>query len=173
MSVYRFRIALSDVDRGIYEQLDLRTALHQSENEAFLLTRVIAYALSYEDGLAFGPGLCDPDEPAIAARSPEGTRLWIEIGNPSARRLHKAAKAARALRVFTYKDPEPWLRELAGEQIHRAAEIGIFALDPAFLGELASTLERDNSWTLVHQTGELILTAGEKTLMGTVRALRL
>ncbi len=45
--LYRFRLHLSDVDRSVYEELDFRLALHPSESLAFLLTRMLAYALNY------------------------------------------------------------------------------------------------------------------------------
>ena len=45
-TVYHLQIELSDVDRGVYEALDLRVARHPSESMPYLLTRVIAYACS-------------------------------------------------------------------------------------------------------------------------------
>ena len=41
-TVYHIQIELSDVDRGVYEALDLRVARHPSESMPYLLTRVIA-----------------------------------------------------------------------------------------------------------------------------------
>ncbi|MDP6945710.1 MAG: YaeQ family protein, partial [Myxococcota bacterium] len=66
-SIVRFTITVSDVDRGIYDTLDLRAAQHPSETDEYLLTRVIAHALELDDGLAFSRGLCVPDEPALWA----------------------------------------------------------------------------------------------------------
>lgn len=51
--IHRFEIALADVDRGVYQDLDLRVARHPSEDISYLVTRVLAYALEYEDGLEF------------------------------------------------------------------------------------------------------------------------
>jgi len=167
-SLYRFKIDLSDVDRGVYESLDFRVAMHPSETEDYLLTRVIAYALNSTAGLEFAPGLCVDDVPAISA--PE---LWIEIGNPAARRVHKALKAARRVRIYTYKNPRNLVDELQREKIHRASELEIFALDAPFLSELAQELERDNRWSLVHQGGDLILSLGELTLTTTLSQYRL
>jgi uncharacterized protein YaeQ len=64
-TLYRFRIDLSDVDRGVYETLDFRIAQHPSETTTYLLTRVLAYALNTQPGLEFSSGgLSDPDAPA-------------------------------------------------------------------------------------------------------------
>src|ERR1700722_14698215 len=46
-TLYRFKLSVSDVDRGVYEDLDFRVPMHPSENAAYLLSRVLAYALNY------------------------------------------------------------------------------------------------------------------------------
>lgn len=172
-TLYRFQIEVSDVDRGFYGPLDFRAAMHPSENEDYLITRVLAYALNYEDGLTFSPGLSTNDEPAIYIPGQNGKiAKWIDIGNPAPRRLHKAAKAADAVRVYTYKDPENLIRECKGEQVHRSDEIEVFSLPSSFLKSMAQVLERDNIWGLIHNEGELTVTRGEEswaTTLGTHR----
>jgi len=120
-TLYRFQIELSDIQRSVYESLDFRVAQHPSEALPYLVTRVLAFALNSSEGLAFSPsGLSDPDTAAITIPdSFGGFRLWIEIGNPSARKLHKAAKAAKEVKVYTYKDPKPLIREIHEEKVHR------------------------------------------------------
>ena len=67
-TIYRVEIALSDVDRGLYESLDLRLAQHPSESLRYLVTRMLAYALSYEEGIRFSKGgLSSTDEPTSIA----------------------------------------------------------------------------------------------------------
>lgn len=148
-TLYRFKISVSDIDRGVYESLDLRVAKHPSETEVFLITRVLAYALNFkdrEDGLEFSQGIATPDEPAIRRLDGNGgIALWIDIGNPTARRLNKASKAARAVRIYTYKDPELLKREATSERIYNSEEIEIFALAPVLLSALGRTLSRDNT----------------------------
>jgi uncharacterized protein YaeQ len=162
-TLYRFRIDLSDVDRGVYEALDFRAAQHPSETTDFLLTRVLAYALNTQEGLDFAPGgLSDPDQPALlVSDGPNSIPLWIEIGNPSAKKLHRAAKTARQVRVYTYKDPEVLLAEIAANKVYNAERIEIFSFSPKFLGPLAETLVRDNSWNVIFSDGSLTVTTGE------------
>src|SRR5215510_2658711 len=102
-TVYHLQIELSDVDRGVYESLDLRLARHPSESMRYLLTRTLAYCLSYEEGILFSKeGIASTEEPPIAVRDPTGLLLaWIEIGSPSAERLHKATKAAKRVALFS------------------------------------------------------------------------
>ncbi|MBS1964064.1 MAG: YaeQ family protein [Bdellovibrionales bacterium] len=162
-TLYRFRIDLSDVDRGVYEALDFRAAQHPSETTTYLLTRVIAYALNAQDGLDFSPGgLSDPDQPALQATDGGAAhRVWIEIGNPSAKKLHRAAKSSPVVRVYTYKDPELLVADLAANDVHRSDRIEIFSLPPKFLDRLAETLARDNTWTVLFADGSLSITTGE------------
>ena len=79
-TVYRFQIELSDVERGVYESLDLRVARHPSESTPYLLTRVIAYALLFEEGIAFSKGLSTSDEPPLWVKNMQGNlRVWVEL----------------------------------------------------------------------------------------------
>lgn len=157
--LYTFKIELSDIDRNVYETLNFKIAQHPSETAPYLLSRVLAFCLSYQPHLEFTPGgLADPDSPALRALGPRGDiELWIEIGNPSARKLHRASKAAAQVAVYTYKNPEVLLKEMRGADIHRAHEIKIFALDPQFLSDLENSLDKSNKWTVLIQQGEITL----------------
>lgn len=173
--LYRFHLELSDVERGVYESLDFRVAQHPSETAPYLLSRVLAYALAFEADLQFSPeGLGDPEAPALKSVTPQGAAdLWIEIGNPTAKKLHRASKAARRVLVFTYKNPEVLLEEIRHGSVHRADELGLYAFDPAFLRELETRLGKQNKWTLLHQGGQLDLVIDGDSLTSTVRTLSL
>src|ERR1700761_110876 len=104
-TIYVFDIELANADRGNYESLMLRVALHPSETAEHMLTRVLAYCLEYTEVIALSNGLSEPDEPAIAVRDLTGAlRVWIDVGAPEAARLHRASKAAPRVAVYTHKD---------------------------------------------------------------------
>lgn len=129
-TVYTLNIDLSDADRHVYETLDLRVARHPSESEEILVARLLAYCLEYQEGIEFSRGLSDADEPPIAVRDLTGVmRAWIDIGTPSADRLHQAAKSTSRVCVYDHKDSQQWRASLGAAKIHRAAEIEIYALD--------------------------------------------
>lgn len=155
--LYHFQIELSDIDRGLYQTLDFRIAQHPSETGPYLLSRALAYVLSFQEGLEFTPGgLNDPEAPALRSMGGQGAfDLWIEIGNPSARKLHKASKAARQVIVYTYKNAELLVEEIKTNDVHRAREIQIYAFDPKFLQALETQLGKNNRWSLLHQQGQL------------------
>ena len=162
-TLYRFQIELSDVEAGVYKSLDVRLAQHPSESQMFLLTRLLAYVLNEREYLELVPeGLSDPDAPAVKAVTPGGDiLLWIEVGNPSARKLHKAAKAARQVLVYTYKDPKPLLEDIRENKVFHAETIGIWSLDPKFLQAVAAKLERKNAWGVMLNDGSLTVSVGE------------
>jgi uncharacterized protein YaeQ len=164
-TIFRFEIALSDVDRGVYETLDLRVAQHPSESARYLLTRTLAYCLTYEEGIAFSKGgISSADEAPIAVRDLTGVlKVWVDVGNPSAERLHKASKAAERVLVFTHHDPELLRREVRGKSIHKAEEIELYAVPASLLDALEGHLARNTKLELTRNDGHLYVTAGGKT----------
>jgi uncharacterized protein YaeQ len=167
-TLLRFHIELSDIDRSFYGPLDFRVAQHPSENAAFMITRVLAYALNIREGLEFTPGgLSDADEPCIRAQSLMGTtELWIEVGNPSMKKLNKAMKGAPEVKIYTYKDPLLLLKDIEAASIYRGQEAKIFSIAPEFLQRIEKHLVKNNRWGLIHTDGSLILSIGEKTEQG-------
>ena len=173
-TMHVFEVRLSDADRAVNESFTLRVARHPSETAEYLLTRLLAYCLEYTEGIAFSKGLSDPDEPAIAVRDLTGAlQAWIEIGAPDADRLHRAAKAAPTVAVYAHRGLDALLARLAGERIHRAAEIRLYAVDPELLAALVARLDRRMSLDLTVSDRMLYISLGEETLTGVVEERRL
>ena len=173
-TIYAFTVRLADADRGVYEALALRVAQHPSETPEFLIVRVLAYCLEYAEGIAFSKGLSDPEEPAILVRDLTGAlQTWIEVGMPEAARLHKASKAARRVVVYAHRDVQAWLARLAGERIHRAEEIEIYAMDRELVAGLVSRLERRMEFDLSVSERNVYVSMGDTTLSGTIEQRRL
>ena len=174
-TVYNLDVSFADADRGVYEDLALRVALHPSESLEYMLTRVLAYCLEYEEGITFSRGgISDPDEPPIRVIDPTGrVKTWIEIGTPDADRLNKAAKAADRVAVYTHKNPIILLRQLAGRRIHRAAEIPIYAFDRALIAEAIPLLDRRTTMSVSVSGGEIYLFLGARSLSGPVTEHRI
>jgi uncharacterized protein YaeQ len=173
-TLYHFAIELADVDRGVYESLALKVAQHPSETEERLVTRVLAYCLEYTDGIAFSRGISEPDEPAITVRDLTGSlRAWIEVGAPDASRLHKASKAAPRVAVYIEKPPVIYLRQLAGEKIHKADAIAVRVIDRALVDALVARLDRRMTFALSVTDGHLFVALGSTSLDGAVEQVSL
>ncbi|HMD34958.1 MAG TPA: YaeQ family protein [Vicinamibacterales bacterium] len=173
-TIYKFDIDLADSDRRVYESIAVQAAQHPSESDERLVARVLAYALEYADGIAFSPGgVSEPDDPAIAVRDLTGAiRVWIDIGSPDAARLHKASKAVPRVVVYTHKDPGRLIANLAGERIHRASSLEIYALAPSLVDALAARLDR-MAFTMSVADQEVFLSIGTETLNGAIVRHRL
>jgi len=174
-TVYHLAINLSDVDRGVYETLDLRLARHPSETLRYLLTRVLAYALSYELGITFSKGgLSQADEPPVSIHDATGVLVaWIDVGMPSAERLHKASKAARQVVLFTTGDLELLRKDAASRPIHKADALVLWWIEPRFIAELEAIVGRDTSMELVRTEGQLYATVGGRLIEGQLQRAHL
>jgi uncharacterized protein YaeQ len=167
-TIHHFAVQLSDADRSVYEALEFKAARHPSETAEALVARVLAYCLEYTEGIAFSRGLSEPDEPPIVVRDLTGVlTAWIEVGAPDAARLHRAAKAAARVAVYTAR-PDRLKQLLAGERIHRAEALELFAIDRALLDALVARLERRMAFALSVTGGHVFVSIGEQTLDGAV-----
>jgi uncharacterized protein YaeQ len=163
-TVYNVRIDLADMDRGVYETLDLRVARHPSETAEYMLVRLLAYCLEYQEGIEMTEGVSSGDEPAVIVRDLTGRpTAWIEVGMPDANRLHRGSKLAGRVAVYTHRDARQLLAGLAGEKIHHAGDIPIRAFDRSRVEEVAASIERRTSMAISVTHGELFVTVGSRT----------
>lgn len=174
-TIYTFDIELSDVDRGVYETLNLRVARHPSETEEYLVVRVLAYCLEYTEGITFSMGgLSDADEPALSVRDLTGAvQSWIDVGAPDAARLHKARKATGRVVVYSHKDPDEVVRQATGSRIHRADSIDIVCFPPTLRAALASRLTRRMALTISVTGGHLYIGVRGELIEGALRRVKL
>ncbi|MBP6773549.1 MAG: YaeQ family protein [Gemmatimonadaceae bacterium] len=173
-TMYTFDITLSNVDRGVYETLALRAAMHPSESPEYFTARLFAYCLEYAEGIVFSKGVSDADEPTIAVRDLTGAlQVWVEIGAPDAARLHKASKASPRVAVYTHRDPAQVQRQLAGERIHRAAEIPLYAIDRDLIAAFCERLDRRMKFSLSMTDGTVYLDHDGASLSGVVERMAL
>ena len=172
--IHTFAVQVADMDRGVYEDLSLRVARHPSETDAFMLTRLLAYCLEYEEGIAFSEGIASQDEPAVIARDATGAvTAWIEVGAPDADRLHRGSRLAARTVVYTHRDPSKVLPTWEGKRIHRAEDIVLRSFDPGFLDAAVPLLERRSTVSLTVTEGHVYLDLNGTTLSSAVHTHRL
>ena len=174
-TVYSIEVSLSHMDRGAYEQLSIKAACHPSESEEYFLTRVLAYCLEYREGITFSRGgVSDPDDPPLMIKDLTGAwQSWIEVGAPSAARLHQASKASPRVALYSHKEPRILLRGYEGQRIHNADEVEIYAMDRDLLAALRDHLDRRIAWALSVTDGQLFLDVGGASYSGAVERLSL
>lgn len=173
-TMYTVDVALSDVDRGVYETLSIKAACHPSETEEYFATRILAYCLEYKEGIAFSKGISEADVPAISVRDLTGAiQSWIEIGSPDAARLHKASKASPRVAVYTHKEPRIFLRAYEGERIHKAESLELYAMDRELLAEFVQRMDRRMKFAMTVTDHQLFLDFDGDSVSGTVERLTL
>ncbi len=174
-TVYNFDIDLADADRGVYETLPVRAARHPSESEEFLVARLLAYCLEYEEGIEFSRGgLSDPDDPPIAVKDLTGVvKTWIDIGTPAADRLHRASKSTPRVAVYNHKDSSQWLASLKGARIHKVEELEVYAIERALVAALVEKLNRRMSFAFAVSDREVFISLADMTLNGKIERLKL
>jgi uncharacterized protein YaeQ len=173
-TIHNFATQLADVDRGVYENLELRLARQPSETIEYMLMRFFAYCLEYTEGIAFTEGVAAGDEPAVVIRDLTGrVTAWIEVGAPDAERLHRGSKLAERTAVYTHRPIRIVLGELAGQKIHRSSEIPIYAFEPSFVTAVAEAIGRRVDVALSITERELYLDVDGKTFTTTVVEHRL
>ncbi len=102
-TIYKFKVALSDLDREVYQGLNLTLARHPSETMERMLVRLLAFCFNARERLEFCRGISNPEEPDLWLRGLEGNlALWIEVGEPSVERIRKATRAASAVSVYCF-----------------------------------------------------------------------
>ena len=173
-TIHTFAVQLADVDRGVYEELALRVARHPSETESYMMTRVLAYCLEYEEGIVFSEGISSTDEPAVLVRDLTGALIaWIEVGAPDADRLHHGSKLAERTVVYTHRDPTKVMAPWAGKRIHRSDAIVLHRFDPGFIDAAVTAVERRNTMTVSITEGELYLDLNGTSMSTTIHDHRI
>lgn len=173
-TMFRFELEISDVDRGVYTTEELRIAQHPSETASYLIARVLAYALEHCQDLSMGRGVSFPDEPGLSApNNTGGVGLWIEIGLPSAERLHKVTKSADTVKLYTHRGMKLVTQELTSRRVHRLDEVDIVELPVELIAQLEERLDRRSAWTILRSDGVLYVTVGGETLSGPLNVHRL
>jgi uncharacterized protein YaeQ len=141
--LHRFEVHLSHVDRGIEQSLTISAARHPSETRERLWLRVIAWLWQWEEGITFGPGLCEPEAPDASVASPRGGySLIVRVGKPEPERIDREVARNTGARVAVlFESPrrmESFLEEVRSSVLTRAGKAEMAAVEPAFLTELAA-----------------------------------
>ncbi len=173
-TLHTFTIQLANMDRGTYADFELRVAQQPSETPEFMLVRVLAYCLEYEEGIALTEGVAAVDEPAVLVRDLTGRiTAWIEVGAPDADRLHRGSKHAGRAALYTHRPIELLLSQYAGSRIHRAEELPIHAFPRDFVGDAAKRLQRRSKLSVSFTEGELYLDIDGHSMTAAVDTRRL
>ncbi len=141
-TIYKFKIAIADLNREVYQSVNFTLARHPSETPERMMARVLAYCLNIEEFLTFTKGLSDLDEPDIWARSLDNQiQLWIDIGEPTADRIKKSASLSHRTKVYSFNSKSDiWWEK--GQTKFNKINACIVRFDWQSIQSLASLVER-------------------------------
>src|SRR5438034_1668388 len=133
-TIYNLTVDIADIDRGVYEKLDVCIARQPSETIEYMFMRVIAYCLEYGDGIVLTQGVASGNDPAVLIRDLTGrVTAWIEVGMPDPERLHRGLKLAGRAAVYTHRDVQKLISQLASAKIDRLSAVPIYEFDRALV----------------------------------------
>lgn len=153
-TVYKAELEVSDIDRGYYATHHLTLAQHPSENDRRLMARLIVFTLFADEGLEFGRGLSNEEEPALWQKDLTGGIVkWIELGQPDESAVRRACGKAQQVIVVSYSgnSAEVWWTK---NQIAFARLKNLLVLD-------LDTDEVDSTTSLLQRTMRLQATLQE------------
>ena len=117
-TIFKFNISLSDLNREIYEELNLTVAQHPSETTERMVTRVLAFCLNTGDRLEFCKGISNTEEPDLWRQSLTGEiDSWIEIGEPTFDRVKKTSRQAKETLVYSFNSKSSTWWQLEGSKL--------------------------------------------------------
>jgi uncharacterized protein YaeQ len=170
-TLHHLDLRLSHADHGVDAEVALKIARHPSETMERLWLRILAYAWKWRDGLAFGPGLCEPDAPDLLAALPDGrASLIVRVGKPEPARVERDvnqnAGAEVAVLFETPRRLDAFLAEVRERRLTRARAADLAAADPALLGALALREDRRIRAAVTLVADHLYVDVGGQTLDG-------
>ena len=170
--LHHFDVALSHVDRGLDLKLAVKAARHPSETIERLWLRLLAFCWQWEETIAFGPGICEPDEPELVALGPDGSTrtLLVRVGRPEVARVEKDLTRGGGARVAVLFEGErrleAFLAEARAGRPERFARAELAAVQDPLLRALAQLEERRQKIGLTIVSDHLYLEAGGEMLEG-------
>lgn len=141
-TIYKLRIALSDLNRDYYDSLNLTVALHPSETLERMMARTMAFSLNAQENLSFTKGLSAIEEPDIWVQSLDGlTQLWIDVGEPNSDRVKKATRSSPAVSVYSFNSKsDVWWSQ--GEAKFKTLKANFYRFNWSEIEALAQLVER-------------------------------
>lgn len=162
-TIYKFKIALTDLNRNYYDTLNLTIAQHPSETLERMMARMLAFCLNAQESLAFTKGLSTAEEPDLWVHTPDGRiALWIDVGEPAPERIKKATRIAQTVKVYSFNSKSNiwWTQE---QNKFNQLTAAIFQFQWPDMQALARQVQRtmDISVTITEESAYIATESGE------------
>ena len=165
-TVFKAAINLADMDRNLYQDLQLTIARHPSENDERMMVRLLAYCLHVDEGLQFTKGLSSDEEPDLWLKSlSDEIKVWIELGQPDEKRIRKASNRADQVVIYSYGGgaTTTWWQQIE-PKLMRFNNVTVIELEKESTLALALLAERSMRLQCTIQDGELWFSGDDNTV---------
>ncbi|WMC09964.1 YaeQ family protein [Oceanimonas pelagia] len=162
----KVRINISDLTRHYYQAHSLTVAQHPSETDIRLMVRLLAFMRHADEELSFTKGLSTDDEPELWQKAPDGRIvLWVELGEPSVKRIKQALSRAERVVVYSYggRSADEWWSKHKVE-LSQLPRLEIFHLADPQPAQLGGLCQRSMDLFATLQDEEVQLTDGSHSL---------
>ncbi|MEK7302002.1 MAG: YaeQ family protein, partial [Pseudomonadota bacterium] len=141
-TIYKLKIALTDLDRNYYDALNLTIARHPSETLERMMARMLAFCINAQESLVFTKGLSAAEEPDLWAHTVDGRiALWIDVGEPAPDRIKKATRLAQTVKVYSFNSKSDIWWKQEQEKLNKLTA-SIFQFQWQNIQELAKLVRR-------------------------------
>ena len=161
-TIYKFNIALADLNHEHYPNLNLTIGQHPSETVERMLVRLLVFCLhSHQDTdelMSFTKGLSETEEPDIWHKGFDGLiNTWIDIGEPSFDRIKKACRLAKQTYVYSFNSKSSvWWKQKQAQ--FSALPVTVSSFDWVQIQALAQQVKRTANWSITISDGSLFIT---------------
>lgn len=164
-TIYKALLNIANIDSHYYAEHNLTMAKHPSETDLRLMVRLIAFILNADEDLVFCKGISQEDEPDLWKKSLGGDiELWIDLGQPDAKRIKKACGRSEQVIIYTYQEgmAASWWKSIE-TSLTRFSNLKVVYLDMD--GDIEQLSKRAMNLQANISDGELTLIEDEESIV--------
>jgi uncharacterized protein YaeQ len=173
-TIHKAELQISDMVRNYYQDHSLTIACHPSETLERMMVRLLAFALHAHEHLTFANKLITEDEPDLWHKDLTGAiDLWIEVGQPTDKRIRKACGRAKQVYLYCYSgaSADVWWQQVKSG-VERTRNLTVVKLAPAQTQALAKLAQRNMHLQCTIQEGQVWMVDQEHTVVIDVEVVK-
>jgi uncharacterized protein YaeQ len=167
-TIFKVNLTISDMNRHYYQDHAFTLARHPSESDVRMMMRIIAFALNAHEHLQFTKGLGSTEEPDIwEVDLTGGIQHWIDLGQPSDKRIRQSCSKARRVSIYTYlshKNNAAHWYETVKETASRFEHLEVSFFTIADQTALETFVERNMTLNCMIQSDEIMIADAKNNL---------
>lgn len=165
-TIFKATLAMADLNRHHYQTYPLTLARHPSETDERMMMRLLAFALNADASLSFCKGLSAEEEPDLWQKHLHGgIDLWIDVGQPTDKRLRQASGKSDRVRVYCYggRSGDIWWQQIRSAAA-RLDNLEVFMLPAEQAAALAAMAQRTMDLQVTLEDEQIMVSDGNTSI---------